>query len=298
VYSTNSTLSFPNQSGVNNINYYVDAIYQSGLGPDTTAPTVASTTPASDATGVPVSTAVSAAFSEALDSSSVTDASLTLTSASGAVAGSVSYDSASASVIFNRATALTPNTTYTATVSGVKDIAGNTLASAFAWSFTTATSNAANFFGGAMPTNTSAGDTSAGEFGMRFSSDSNGYITGIRFYKGANNTGTHVGSLWSSTGTLLAQGQFTSETATGWQTLTFSSPVAITANTEYVASYFAPVGGYAYDNGYFNVAKDAAPLHAPAGNNGVYAYGSSPTFPTSSYNSTNYWVDVTFSPTL
>jgi hypothetical protein len=30
------------------------------------------------------------------------------------------------------------------------------------------------------------------------------------------------------------------------------------------------------------------------GNNGVYRYGSAPGFPTSSYNNTNYWVDVVF----
>jgi hypothetical protein len=42
------------------------------------------------------------------------------------------------------------------------------------------------------------------EVGMKFSSSTNGEITGIRFYKGPTNTGTHVGDLWSSTGTLLA----------------------------------------------------------------------------------------------
>jgi hypothetical protein len=44
------------------------------------------------------------------------------------------------------------------------------------------------------------------------------------------------------------------------------------------------------------VAKDAAPLHAPGGNNGVYVYGPSSAIPTNSYNNTNYWVDVTFTP--
>ena len=45
-------------------------------------------------------------------------------------------------------------------------------------------------------------------------------------------------SLWSSTGTLLATGTFSNETASGWQELDFSSPVAVTAGTTYVASYF------------------------------------------------------------
>ncbi len=46
----------------------------------------------------------------------------------------------------------------------------------------------------------------------------NGTVTGIRFYKAAANTGTHVGSLWERSGKLLAQGTFTNETASGWQT--------------------------------------------------------------------------------
>ena len=43
-------------------------------------------------------------------------------------------------------------------------------------------------------------------------------------------------------GTLLASGTFTGESASGWQKLAFASPVAVTANTAYVASYYAPAG--------------------------------------------------------
>ena len=79
---------------------------------------------------------------------------------------------------------------------------------------------------------------------MKFRSDSSGYITGIRFYKASTNTGTHVGNLWTSTGTRLATATFTSETASGWQQVNFATPVAITANTVYVASYHTNVGHY------------------------------------------------------
>ena len=47
-------------------------------------------------------------------------------------------------------------------------------------------------------------DSNAVEVGVRFRADQGGTITGVRFYKAAANTGTHVGNLWSSTGTLLA----------------------------------------------------------------------------------------------
>ncbi|MGQ0433019.1 MAG: N,N-dimethylformamidase beta subunit family domain-containing protein, partial [Microthrixaceae bacterium] len=67
----------------------------------------------------------------------------------------------------------------------------------------------------ATPVNPAAADTNAVELGVKFRADLDGTITGIRFYKGSTNTGTHVGSLWTSTGTLLAQATFTGETATG-----------------------------------------------------------------------------------
>ena len=113
---------------------------------------------------------------------------------------------------------------------------------------------------------------------MKFKSDVDGFITGIRFYKGPANTGTHVGNLWTSTGTLLASATFTDETPTGWQQVLFDAPVAITANTIYVASYHTNVGGYAFDGGYFaNAGVDSPPLHAlPAGasgGNGVFSTG-------------------------
>ena len=141
-------------------------------------------------------------------------------------------------------------------------------------------------------------DSSAVELGVRFRADMNGHVTGVRFYKGATNTGTHVGSLWTNTGTLLATATFIGETASGWQQVAFSTPVAITANTTYVVSYHTNTGNYGFDGAYFaSAGVDNAPLHALAtgvdGANGVYLYGAS-AFPTSSFNATNYWVDVVF----
>ena len=85
------------------------------------------------------------------------------------------------------------------------------------------------------------------ELGVKFTSDTSGHITGIRFYKASTNTGTHVGNLWSSTGTLLASANFSGETASGWQQVNFSTPVAITDNTVYVGSYHANGGHYSAD---------------------------------------------------
>jgi len=153
--------------------------------------------------------------------------------------------------------------------------------------------------GTAVPGNPDAGPYSPVELGAQFRADSNGYITGIRFYKSAANTGVHVGNLWSSSGALLASGAFAGETASGWQQVNFSNPVAITSNTVYVASYHTNVGDFSEDQGYFATSGvDNSPLHVLANNgggvNGVYAFGATSVFPTSGYNGSNFWVDVVF----
>jgi hypothetical protein len=133
------------------------------------------------------------------------------------------------------------------------------------------------------------------EVGMQFSSNVSGYVTGVRFFKAPTNKGPHVGNLWTSTGTNLAKVVFTNETASGWQTAYFPSPVAIAANTTYVISYNAPQGHNAADNGSFTTAVSHLPMQALADGqdtpNGVYEYGSS-AFPTTGASATNYWVDV------
>ncbi|MET4446972.1 VCBS repeat-containing protein [Bradyrhizobium sp. GM2.2] len=144
------------------------------------------------------------------------------------------------------------------------------------------------------PSVLSDSDTSQVNLGVRFTSSAAGTITGIKYYKSANDTGTHTGSLWSSTGTLLATATFTNETSSGWQTVTFSSPVSITPGTTYIASFHSN-GRYADTPSYFTAAHANGPLTASASNNGVYTYGTANLFPTGTFNATNYWVDVVFS---
>jgi hypothetical protein len=152
-------------------------------------------------------------------------------------------------------------------------------------------------------------DGSPVEVGVKFKADLDGSITGVRFYKASANTGTHIGNLWTANGTLLASGTFSGETASGWQQLTFPTPVDITAGTTYVASYYAPRGHYSASSAYYfkpspfgGSQLDSPPLHVISSNsggaNGVYAYAGDTTFPTSTYNGENYAVDVTFIPKL
>lgn len=153
-------------------------------------------------------------------------------------------------------------------------------------------------------------DTDSGgiEVGFKFSSALAGYISGVRFYKAPTMTGAHTVNLWDVNGNLLATAPSGSETASGWQEVSFSSPVAITANTIYTASMFAANGVYPYTSNYFSSDVVNFPLTAPADGSapdglgwdgqGVFNTGNSSTYPFDSFNATNYWVDVAYRANL
>ena len=145
-------------------------------------------------------------------------------------------------------------------------------------------------------------DPHAVELGVKFRTSVSGYVTAIRFYKGTTNTGTHIVSLWTGSGTLLGRATAINETASGWQEVALPGPVALVANTTYVASYHANVGAYALDAGYFSFAINNGVLTAlqdgADGGNGVYTYSAGAAFPSSSFQSSNYWVDIVFATTL
>ncbi len=140
--------------------------------------------------------------------------------------------------------------------------------------------------------------TRAVELGVKFQSDVAGYITGIRFYKTAGNTGTHTGTLWTTAGANLGTVTFTGESASGWQEALFDQPIAIDADTTYVASYHTTVGYYAIGTSFASAGVDSPPLHALQdgvdGANGVYVYSDGGVFPTDTFDSSNYLVDVVF----
>lgn len=111
---------------------------------DTTAPTVTAVTPApvAPATTVATTAPITATFSEAMDVTTITTTTFTLTSgttAPVAVAGTPTLDTTKLVATFAPTSPLAVNTTYTATITtGAKDLAGNALAAAKTWTFTTA----------------------------------------------------------------------------------------------------------------------------------------------------------------
>jgi hypothetical protein len=209
----------------------------------------------------------------------------------GAVAGTTGYDAEARMVSFTPAAPLKWSTGYTVTVTvpGVDVVGGD-------WSFTTAaepvTLDATTIFGDALPQNGAWNDPADVQVATRFKVDVAGEVTGVRFYKGAANTGAHTGYLWNGDGTQLAQVVFVDETAEGWQVAQFVEPVQLLPGIEYRVGLHSTTGRYAADidgltreftTGHFTVPRQG----------GAYTYSSA--FPSElSWN--NFWVDVLFTP--
>jgi hypothetical protein len=104
-----------------------------------TAPSVVSTNPVNGATGVPTNQAVAATFSEAMNPATISGTTFTLTAPGGVVVpGTVVYAVSGSAAIFTPTSALAASTLFTATITtGAQDLAGNSLASNFVWTFTT-----------------------------------------------------------------------------------------------------------------------------------------------------------------
>jgi Domain of unknown function (DUF4082)/Abnormal spindle-like microcephaly-assoc'd, ASPM-SPD-2-Hydin len=142
--------------------------------------------------------------------------------------------------------------------------------------------------------NVSDGSTKNYELGAKFISGVAGHIDAIRFWKGSRETGTHVGHIWNAAGQLLASVTFVNETASGWQQQFLASPLAATANTVYVVTVNTGNTYYVATNNGFASKVVNHDLSSVLGNNGVY--GPPGHFPTYTWQSSNYFRDVIFSP--
>jgi hypothetical protein len=118
--------------------------FTSGATPDVTAPTVTSTNPADLKTNVFINKTVAGTFSESVDPLTVSTATFVVTRPGGiAVSGTVDYDAPSQTATFTPSSNLPTSTTFTATLmggaNGIKDLAGNAMATNKVWTFTTGT---------------------------------------------------------------------------------------------------------------------------------------------------------------
>jgi Domain of unknown function (DUF4082) len=163
-----------------------------------------------------------------------------------------------------------------------------------------ASAQSISLFTGQTPSNPVEADYSAVTLGFKFYSTQPGTISGIRFYRGAKNSSGYTARLYSAGGTLLAQATLATDSCAVpcWEQANFASPVSIAGKTTYVASYYTSNG--LYPDAYYGLTKGASngPLIAPAssvvGGNGVYYYGKG--FPNQTWEDSNYYVDVAFTP--
>jgi Domain of unknown function (DUF4347)/Domain of unknown function (DUF4082) len=154
--------------------------------------------------------------------------------------------------------------------------------------FTTQTPTQTNLTDGAG----SAGDY---ELGMEFRTAQAGQISAIRYYKAPSETGTHVGRIWSASGQLLGSVTFSNETASGWQQQALTTPISIAANTTYIVSVNANSYYVATNNGLATTITNGDLSAVADGSNGVYNTTPS-NFPTQSYQNSNYFRDILFTP--
>ena len=268
-------------------NYFVDVVFAR----DAATLNVSDRSPSAGATGIDLDFTPSLRVSDRL----ATGWAMTLRTGSTNVPGSAALSSDGRTITFTPSAKLAPSTDHTVTVTGLVSTEGATLGNQ-TWTFRTGVEDASEvtLMSGLTPTVPATDDSDAVELGTAFTTSVAGTVTGVRFYKGAGNTGTHTGSLWSSTGTRLATVTFTDETGSGWQTARFATPVAVVPGQTYVVSYYAPNGHYASQAGFFSSPRTQGPLSAPAGANGRFLYGAGGGFPTGTWLQTNYFVDVIF----
>ncbi len=135
------------------------------------------------------------------------------------------------------------------------------------------------------------GPTTEYELGVRFKSDATGEIRAIRFWKDLYERGTHVGRIWSATGTQLATVTFDNETASGWQQQALPTPLRIQTNVEYMVSVNTASGFYVATNDSASQLRNGN-LASVVESNG--RYGPVGAYPAQSFRSSNYFRDVVF----
>ncbi|SFH06693.1 Por secretion system C-terminal sorting domain-containing protein [Pontibacter chinhatensis] len=291
VYRYTSSPAFPT-SNFQSSNYFVDVVFETGTQPSNQAPTVAITAPANNASfTAPASIAITASASDTDGTVSKVEFYQGTTKIGEDTNGNDDWG-------FVWADVPAGNYTLTAKATDDRGTVGTSVAVNIMVTPGSVTCPCTVFKTTDAPANDLYNDGQAIQVGMKFRSSTNGFVTGVRFYKQSGNTGTHTGQLYSSAGALLASVVFQNETASGWQQAAFSTPVAITAGTTYLISYHSSGGGYSANNPYFTQAVENHPLRALAsgedGPNGVYKYSANPAFPDEFFLSANYWVDVIF----
>jgi hypothetical protein len=121
--------------------------------------------------------------------------------------------------------------------------------------------------------------------------DSPTQLTALRYYRASSESGTHTARVWTAAGSLIGSTTFQSDAGPGWKEQALATPISLTPGQVYVVS----VGFNSYYSAtQFGLQTPAVsgPLRSVAvATNGVYGDAAG-LFPTSSYRSSNYFVDL------
>jgi beta-glucanase (GH16 family) len=209
---------------------------------------------------------------------------------------------------FSASAALTGSGTLTATAVTPKPTTSAGLSGSGTLTAAVSASSTYRMYASASPPTVAAADSSAVNVAVEFYVTSAATLTRILWWQPTTNasTVTRVAALYRvSDQAQVATIPATAPVGTGWQTMTFSSPVTLTANTRYRAVVFHSGGQYPNTASYYASGADEVngPLvipksaNATANQQGSFIYGTGLTYPTGTFNSGTYWVDVTVATT-
>jgi len=125
--------------------------------------------------------------------------------------------------------------------------------------------------------------------GVRASTTEGITISSIYFAKGPDNTGSHTGVIWNSSGQVLRSQSFAGETGTGWQKVELSQPVYIAANSSFTVGY--SLENFGYPMGTYFPNRTVGPVTV---GNGYYIYGNNVAAYPNGTVGTNYGIDFEF----
>ncbi|MEJ5999324.1 Ig-like domain-containing protein [Paucibacter soli] len=273
--------------------------FSTGAAADATPPTITTVGPADGSTLACLSKTVSATFSEPMDASTISASTFGVSDGGVAVAGLVSYDAANGVASFapSAAAGFTPSHNYLVTVlggsAGVKDLAGNPMASSRTWTFGSGTQacqgsvalgTAASFGafgGGAGVTNQGINTVVAGNLGTTAACS---LITG--FHDAANvytettlNSGAVNGSINcgppapGTNATLAVATQARNDAQAAYNTLAAMPPGSDPGAGQLGGLVLAP-GVYTAAGGTFEVTSGALNLDAQGDVNAVWVFQS------------------------
>jgi Domain of unknown function (DUF4082)/Malectin domain/Bacterial Ig-like domain len=251
------------------------------------------------------STRVEVTFNRSVDPATLNGTTFRLRDPGGnVVPATIAYSSATLTATLTPQQVLEASSPYTAELTtGVRAADGTALGAGETWSFSTSACPCSLFSVALRPEqeNLSTEDgrgpgTWTLELGVKVTVDIPTMLTGFRFYKSSQETGTHTGRLWTASGVELAQAVFANETASGWQQQALATPVELQPNVVYVVSINANQAWAKTGLALLNEVV-SPPLRTVADNqNGVFGMTAGQ-FPSQSAGSANYFADLSVMPT-